>query len=287
MNSGPDGKKAFETARTRKFREGPLPAEDERTIANIEEYGCSVINVARTSYGLGWSYTIGIYDTCGKPEVVTVGLPPNTAHHALNEAARLLRSGAELTKGRYRDLVGEVECEFRPVDPKWAAHLMGWAGWYYGGYDFPVLQVVYPDRENRFPEDQNFDKVFAQPLMQPNTVMTRVEKDFWASTDPNSSVFDWKFPDAPDTRVFLSEAVQKGTEQVTYVSHDVEHGAWQFLGGSMIAGGGPVISCFHHLVDDDRTLSELADLPVGWYATRSKVGEPWVRRKHEEDGNAD
>src|ERR1700678_228574 len=101
----------FETARTRKFRESSLAKEDERTISHIEEFGCSVVNVARTNHGVGWSYTIGIFDTSGKPEILTVGLPPETAHSALNEAAKRLRAGVDLTQGRHRDLVGEVDCE--------------------------------------------------------------------------------------------------------------------------------------------------------------------------------
>ncbi len=63
-------------------------------------------------------------------------------------------------------MVGEVECEFRPVDPKWVRHLMGWAMWYYDQADFPILLAVYPDRENRFPEEPEFDKTFQQLLMQ-------------------------------------------------------------------------------------------------------------------------
>ena len=30
-----------------------------------------------------------------------------------------------------------------------------------------------------------------------------------------------------------------------------------------------------------QSLSELADLPLGWWAEREKPGEPWVRHKHE------
>lgn len=272
-------KRNLETARTRKLRASALCAEDERTISHVEEFGCSVVSVKRTNYGLGWSYTIGIFDTCGKPEIITVGLSPETAHFALNEAAKLLRAGVDLTKGRHRDLVGQVDCEFRSVDKKWIAQLMGWAIWYYDGDDFPVLQAVYPDLENRFPEDELFDKAFEQPLMQPAAPMTSVESDFWASTDPASSLFDWKFSDPPHTGVYLSETVHKGTEPVTFVSHDTEDGTWQFLGDSMTDGGGPVISCFHHPIDCDSSLVELADLPAGWYAERARVGEPWVRRK--------
>lgn len=273
--------KNFETERTRRFKTTELSKEDERTIGHIEEFGCSVVSVKRTAYGLGWSYTIGVFDTCGKPELITVGLLPETGHYALNQAVKLLRAGVDLTKGRHRELVGEVECEFHPVDPKWIRQLMGWAVWYYDGADFPALQLVYPDLENRFPQDEGFDTKFEQPLMQPGAPMTRVEDDFWASTDPKSSLFKWKFPDDPHTRAFLSETVHNGTEDVTYVSHDEEDGAWQFLGDSMSDGGGPVISCLHHPIDRDPSLAELADLPQGWYAERAKVGEPWMRKKHE------
>ncbi|MBI3478687.1 MAG: DUF4262 domain-containing protein [Acidobacteria bacterium] len=273
-------KNKFQTARTRKFRESKLGPEDDRTISHVEEFGCSVVSVTGSKHDLGWSYTIGIFDTCGKPEIITVGLPPKTAHSALNEGAKLLRSGVDLSQGRRHDLIGEVDCEFRPVDPKWVEHLMDWAVWYYDGVEFPVLQAVYPDLENRFPEDEGFDRAFEQPLMQPNAPMARAENDFWASTDPTSSLFSWKFPDPPHTGVYLSKTVNEGTEPVTFVSHDAEDGAWQLLGNSM-SGPGGVISCFHHPIDRDPSIAELADLPLGWYAERDKIGEPWVRRKRE------
>jgi hypothetical protein len=136
--------KQFETARTRQLRSTQLNEVDERTVRHIEEYGCSIVSVMRSGYGLGWSYTIGAYDTSRKPEIITVGLSDKTAHFALNEAAKLSRAGVDLTHGRHRNLVGKVDCEFRPVDQKWVKHLMNWAVWYYGGEEFPVLQAVYP-----------------------------------------------------------------------------------------------------------------------------------------------
>src|SRR5262245_47174820 len=47
--------------------------------------------------------------------------------------------------------------------------------------------------------------------------MTRTENDSWASTDPTSSLFNWKFPDPPHTGVCLSETMNNGTEPVTFV----------------------------------------------------------------------
>lgn len=271
----------FDTERMRHLRSTQLSERDARTVANVEAYGCEVVQIKGCVPNLGWSFTVGVYDTCGKPEVIAIGLREKTALFLLNEAARRLREGVDLTKGRHREMVGEVECEFRPVDSKWVAHVMGWATWYNGSPDFPVIQAVYPDRENRFPEDAGFDETFQQPLLQPGAPMNAIERDFWAASDPQSSLFDWKFPDPPHTLVFLSEAVHSKSESITYVSHDIEDGAWQFLGDSMTGGKAPVIACFHHPIDDDPSLMELADLPLGWWAERSGPREPWIRYQHE------
>ncbi len=256
-----------------------MDPRDQRTISNIETYGCEVVQVKKSGAGPGWSYTVGVYDTCGQPEIIVVGLLEKTAQILLNEAAKALRNGVDLTKGCHREMVGEVECEFRPVDQKWVKHLMGWATWYYEGDDFPVLQAVYPDHKNVFPEEPGFEEYFRQPLMQSDQPMTRVESDFWSSADPKSIFFDWKFPDPPHAQAFLSKTVREETESVVYVSHDLSDGAWQFLGDSMAQGGGPVLSCLHHLIDNDPSLKELADLPPGWCAERERPGQPWVRRE--------
>jgi hypothetical protein len=58
----PPDKAKFQTARTRKFRASALSEKDERTIIHVEEFGCSVVNVTRTKYGLGgrtpWAFSI-------------------------------------------------------------------------------------------------------------------------------------------------------------------------------------------------------------------------------------
>jgi hypothetical protein len=273
----------FETERIKRHRSMELSESHERTLSRVETFGCEVVQVTSTDMSQGWSYTVGVYDTSGKPEVIAIGLRERTALVLLNEAADRLRQGINLAEGRHRELIGEVECEFRPVDSKWVKHLMHAASWFYEGADIPVLQAVYPDTQNRFPEDANFDTYFRQPLMQPDGEMTDFEDDFWASTDPKSSLFNWKFPNPPHTRVFVSDAVSSGAERVTYVSHDLEDGAWQFLGDSMSGGREPVLLCLHHPIDNDPTLVELADLPLGWYAERAKPGDPWIRQPHESD----
>src|SRR5258708_36638824 len=83
----------------------------------IENFGCQVTTVAADVVTPSFSYTDGVYDNCARPELITVGLPPNVAHAALNESVARIREGADLTKGRHRDIVGNVEVEFHHVDP--------------------------------------------------------------------------------------------------------------------------------------------------------------------------
>ena len=268
----------FETDRVQFWKESETDESFLAMVGNIAEFGCGVIHVT----GLPpWSYTVGVYDTCGQPEIIVVGLKEKTAHVLLNKAARALREGIDLAMGRHREMVGEVECLFRPVDVKWVEHVMGRAIWYYTQEPPPVLQAIYPDLENHFQWEDGFEEYFRQPLLQGGVEETTTERDFLAANDPKSSLFDWKFPNSPHSTAYLSQTVQAGIEPVVYVSHDADDGAWQFLGDSMSEGGGPVISCLHHPIDNDPSLKELHDLPLGWVAERDKPGDPWKRYPHD------
>jgi hypothetical protein len=116
------------------FRQSGLTERDERTISNIERFGCEVVQVKRSSAGPRWLYTWGIIR-------------------------------------------------------KWVRHPMDRAIWYYGGGAFAVLQAVYPDRDNRFPEHPDHGSNFRQPLLQPDAPETALERDFRSSADPDSSLF--------------------------------------------------------------------------------------------------
>lgn len=81
-------------------------------------------------------------------------------------------------------------------------------------------------------------------------------------------------PEPPHTSVYLSETVHTGKERVKYMSHNAEDGVWQFLGDSMAKGDGPVVSCFHHSIDNRQRpeLERTRRSAGGWYAERSKTG---------------
>lgn len=176
----------FATARSRKWLQSELRGFNRKEVETIEKFGCQVLSVSSDGDSLDFAYTFGLFDTCGVPEIIEVGLPHKTAGALLNEAARRLRAGATLTDGRHWDLLGKVECEFRPVDPSWAKRLMLGATWYYEETDFPVIQAVYPDLENRFPGEDGFDLNFEQPLLQHGRQLSEMEEAFWRAHKPRA-----------------------------------------------------------------------------------------------------
>ena len=169
----------FTTRRTRKWL-ATNPGDDFQPILkNIEKFGCHIMQVKGTSTTPGWSYSIGLYDTARQPEIIAVGMPQALAVSSINKAANLLREGVNLTTGRHANLITSREAEFRPADPKWVDRLMGRALWYYEDELPPTLQLIYPDLNNRFQYEADFDERFRQPLLQSDAPQTSKEEALW------------------------------------------------------------------------------------------------------------
>jgi len=158
---------------------------------------------------------------------------------------------------------------------------MGYALWFYGGDRFPVMQCVYPDLKNKFPGETGFDEQWRdrQALLYAGAPASRVEEDFWAANDPSSSLFSWKFPADPHAGVFTTRRIISGGERIVYVSHDIEDGAWQFHGASESKRDDALLVCLHHILDKEPAIGELADLPLGWSASRENPDAPWIREQ--------
>lgn len=259
-----------------------LDPSDEKLVDDVEKHGCHIINVREENGIPGWGYTIGVYETTRQPEIIVVGLKPEAAHSVLNDCARRLKGGARFEDGhRERELLTTVECEFRRVEVRWLRQLMGYAVWFYGDDNFPAVQCVYPDLKNRFPWEAGFDDSWRvrQALLFANPPNSRVEADFWAANDPESSLFSWNFPDPPHTGVYTTKPVMSRQEPILYVSHDSEDGGWQFIGTSDAKIESAALVCFHHIVDNDSSIKELFDLPLGWCAWRDAVSDNWTREE--------
>jgi hypothetical protein len=93
---------------------------------------------------------------------------------------------------------------------------------------------------------------------------------------------EWPFGDPDEMGVFATAQVMDGAA-VLLAAHDEDDGSWQFLHSADLseqdADAAIKYVCFGCVYERHRELATLADLPLGWEATRAESGAPWQRAK--------
>jgi hypothetical protein len=96
----------------------------------------------------------------------------------------------------------------------------------------------------------------------------------------------WPFDQPRNCATLTMRQVLDKSEPILLVSHDADDHGWQFIGISNASVHDARIVCLEEIVQLDRTVLEVADLPPGWQAVRHKAGGPWTRRSRPEDSEA-
>ena len=132
---------------------------------------------------------------------------------------------------------------------------MGYASWYNDYQDYPVLQIIWPDKNSRFPWNNEFNKnfKFEQPLLDRNT--------------------DFKFLEEHDLGVFTTEDVLDGAP-ILYVYHD-QDGDWQFHSEKEPNKENGITVSLESLVKKDPTLNNIYYLNYGESAVRDSIQDEW------------
>ena len=147
-----------------------LTPGDEQLLADVAEHGWHHVHVHPREGNPMWSFSVGLFRTWGQPDVLLSGLEMDTCHDLMNTAADAARAGRGCAPGdRSDDFVEGYEVAFLAVRPDWYASFLGYAQWFHGSSaGFPVLQLVWPDRDGRFPWEPGctLDPA-AQPLLGP------------------------------------------------------------------------------------------------------------------------
>lgn len=84
------------------------------------------------------------------------------------------------------------------------------------------------------------------------------------------------FDEDPRLGVLTTAPVLAGAP-ILMISHDADDGGWQFLCGSTNDPSEGRIVHLKEIVAMDPTVTQVADLPLGWIAFRSMVGGDWIR----------
>lgn len=101
----------------------------------------------------------------------------------------------------------------------------------------------------------------------------------------NQAKEQWEFEDAPDTPVVTTAYVTAQGRPILYVSHERDEdgeSTWQFhCPTEPFSMAVAQLVRLDTIVRLDETLVSLADLPIGWAATRRTPDSAWVRFKED------
>ncbi len=87
---------------------------------------------------------------------------------------------------------------------------------------------------------------------------------------------DWAFADAKNVAVITVRQIVREGNPILRVSHDRDDGCWQFLEWDTPKEEDAMVVALGEIVALDPSVTELAELPLGWRAFRRGVGELWV-----------
>lgn len=237
---------------------------DKRTSSNIKKYGLSVAMIEATDYLPSFAYSIGLWETYNHPELICFGLRIETLHSLINGVAELIKNGKKIEVGKiYNEIFESGRAEFIQVDKGNLGDYFGTAIDYYKTLDFPALQLVWTDRNDKFPWETSFEIEFGykQPLLDRNA--------------------DFKFREEKNLGVFTTRQWLELKKPILKVIHNKD-GDWQFLTGDQLPDDIRLV-CLEELILRDKTLNDIFDLDYGQSAEREYIGDKWRRSKEIEE----
>jgi hypothetical protein len=141
----------------------------ERARQDVETYGWHVVLIQGDGEP-GFLFTIGLWQTFRHPEIVLFA----PSEDPTGMAGRLQPVAERVSDGEmfeadsvHEEIFGRFAGAFRDVERQWYPWFLGTAMAFYGGMDFPAVQLFWPDRDGTFPWEEGFStELFPfQPLL--------------------------------------------------------------------------------------------------------------------------
>ena len=145
-----------------------MSSTDATTREHITKFGCSVIHVQEEGELPPFTYSVGITEQTGEPEVVVIGLKRELAHFVVNEYNRRVRAGERFAAGQlYSGFIEGFDVLAEEVPLEAYDEYFGQNLKLYGGASFRVLQLIYPTTTGIWPWSHEASEYFRtrQPVL--------------------------------------------------------------------------------------------------------------------------
>jgi hypothetical protein len=143
-------------------------AAEAKLLADIDSEGVHLVHVPGDDEGPGFTFTVGLFHSFGQAEVIVFGLPPEVAHELLNVLTDECDDGKKFAGGeKHEGLLVDYPVRFVAVPEAVLADYFGMALWAYEGTPFPAVQLVWPDKQGRWPWSEGVREGFraGQPVL--------------------------------------------------------------------------------------------------------------------------
>jgi Domain of unknown function (DUF4262) len=236
---------------------------EKRILEDVEKYGCHLALFEADHNLPAFVYSIGLFKNFGHPEIICFGLKVNVMAGIINEVRDRVSEGEVFTSGTsYAGFLEGYDIQFLDVHKAYYPDYLGYAGWFYNNtFDFPTLQLVWPDKEHHFPWEAEFN---------PNWKFKQLMLDRNA---------DFRFYEERNLGVFTTKQALNG-DPILYVYHD-EDGEWQFHTSESPSLSDTILVCLEDILKLDPSINELYHLSPGWRAWRKSVNDRWETEAYE------
>jgi hypothetical protein len=90
------------------------------------------------------------------------------------------------------------------------------------------------------------------------------------------------FNENMNTAVFTTKSILEKGSPILVVFHYAEDGAWQFSGEEECIESDFKVISLEEMINIDNSILEIADLPLGYFASRKSKNENWIIEMHKE-----
>lgn len=145
-----------------------LSPRELQMLTDVEQSGVHIVHEQRNGGALEFSYTVGLWHNFEQPEVIVFGLSEQVADELLEVLADQADEGKRCLAGSQDEgLLQGYPVRFFDVPKAAYAEFAERAVWAYAGAEFPVVQLVWPDKQGRWPWDAAAREGFrsGQPML--------------------------------------------------------------------------------------------------------------------------